>query len=202
LVVSRHARRLAATALLTCASALPGGSAQAATGENVAFAEVTTDQGSAFDSAWDIERQRGGVVDQLNRAEARASCTGCEATAIAFQIVLAWGRPNPVVPQNVAVAVNENCTGCVAAAHARQFVRVLDAPSRLTGAGRAELAQVRNALRALERQDLPPDQLYTAVEAQEARVKDVLDHELVLKADPGEEPEVIDQELRQRVDVD
>ena len=189
--------------LFVLACVLPVGSAQAADTrhENVAAAIVGEDQGRAFDYSWDLARQRGGTVDHLNRAEARASCTGCEATAIAFQIVLAWGRPNPVVPQNLAVAVNENCTGCVAAAHARQFVRVLDAPSRLTGAGRSELADVRNELRALEQQDLPPDQLYTAVEEQEARVKDVLDHELVLKADPDEEPEVLDQELQQRVDV-
>jgi hypothetical protein len=190
-------------ALLVLACVLPVGSAQAADTrhENVATAIVSEDQGRAFDYAWDLARQRGGTVDHLNRAEARASCTGCEATAIAFQIVLAWGRPNPVVPQNLAVAVNENCTGCVAAAHARQFVRVLDAPSRLTGAGRSELADVRNELRALEQQDLPPDQLYAAVEEQEARVKDVLDHELVLKSDRDEEPEVLDQELQQQVDV-
>jgi hypothetical protein len=194
-------RRKSLPALLVLACVLPTGSAQAASTENVAEAVVTQDQTSAFDFAWDIDRQRGGVVDHLNRAEARASCTGCEATAIAFQIVLAWGSPNPVVPQNLAVAVNENCTGCVAAAHARQFVRVLDRPSRFTGAGRAELADVRRDLRALEAQDLPPGQLYAAVEEQESRVKDVLDHELVVRADPDEEPEVLDEELQQRVDV-
>jgi putative peptide zinc metalloprotease protein len=194
-------RRKSLPALLVLACVLPAGSAQAASTENVAEAVVTQDQTRAFDFAWDIDRQRGGVVDHLNRAEARASCTGCEATAIAFQIVLAWGSPNPVVPQNLAVAVNENCTGCVSAAHARQFVRVLDRPSRFTGAGRAELADVRRDLRALEAQDLPPGQLYTAVEEQESRVKDVLDHELVVRADPDEEPEVLDEELQQRVDV-
>jgi putative peptide zinc metalloprotease protein len=194
-------RRKSLPALLVLACVLPAGSAQAASTENVAEAVETQDQTTAFDFAWDIDRQRGGVVDQINRAEARASCTGCEATAIAFQIVLAWGSPNPVVPQNLAVAVNENCTGCVAVAHARQFVRVLDRPSRFTGAGRAELADVRRDLRALEAQDLPPGQLYAAVEKQESRVKDVLDHELVLRADPDEEPEVLDQELQQRVDV-
>jgi hypothetical protein len=199
--MSGLSRNIGLLALLVLACVLPAGSAQAASTENVAEAIVTQDQAQAFDFAWDIDRQRGGSVDHINRAEARASCTGCEATAVAFQIVLAWGSPNPVVPQNLAVAVNENCTGCVAAAHARQFVRVLDAPSRLTGAGRGELADVRNELRALEQQDLPPDQLYSAVEEQESRVKDVLDHELVLKSDRDEEPEVLDQELQQQVDV-
>jgi hypothetical protein len=194
-------RRKGLPALLVLACVLPAGSAQAASTENVAEAVVAQDQTKAFDFAWDIDRQRGGVVDHLNRAEARASCTGCEATAIAFQVVLAWGSPNPVVPQNLAVAVNQNCTGCVAAAHARQFVRVLDAPSRFTGRGRAELADVRRDLRALEAQNLSPGQLFAAVEKQESRVKEVLDHELVLRADPDEEPEVLDQELQQRVDV-
>jgi hypothetical protein len=199
--MSGLSRNIGLLALLVLACVLPAGRTQAASTENVAEAIVTQDQAQAFDFAWDIDRQRGGSVDHINRAEARASCTGCEATAVAFQIVLAWGSPNPVVPQNLAVAVNENCTGCVAAAHARQFVRVLDAPSRLTGAGRGELADVRNELRALEQQDLPSDQLYSAVEEQESRVKDVLDHELVLKSDRDEEPEVLDQELQQQVDV-
>jgi hypothetical protein len=186
--VSLFPRRLCTAALLVLACALPAGSAQAAVSrENVAYAEVMADTGRAFDFAWDVDRQRGGALEHVNRAEARASCTGCEATAIAFQIVLAWDRPNPVVPQNLAVAINENCTGCLAAAHARQFVRVLHAPSRLTGTGRSELADVRNELRALE---------------QQGRVKDVLDNELVLKADPDEEPDVLDQELQQRVDVE
>ena len=200
--MSRVSRRLCLLPLVVLACVLPAGGAQANAGtENVAEAVVTTDQGRAFDFAWDIDRQRGGTIDQINRAEARASCTGCEATAIAFQIVLAWGSPNPVVPQNLAVAVNENCTGCVAAAHARQFVRVLDAPVRLTGHGRAELADVRRHLRTLEQQDLAVDQLYLAVEEQEARVDAVLDNELVLRSDPGEEPELLESDLLQTGDV-
>ena len=201
--MSRLSRTLRLLPLLVLACVLPAGSAQAADTrhENVAYAAVAQDEARAFDFAWDTDRQRGGTVDHVNRAEARASCTGCKATAIAFQIVVAWGSPNPVVPQNLAVAINENCTGCVAVAQARQFIRVLDGPTRLTGAGRAELADVRRDLRALEQQDLPPAELAQAVEEQEDRVLDVLEHDLVSKADPGEEPDVLERELLETSDV-
>ena len=85
-------------------------------------------------------------------------------------------------------------------AEARQFVRVVDAPVRLTGAGRAELKQVRRELRALETLDPPIDQLHQAVEAQEARVKEILSTELVLRSDPSQEADVIDAELAQDAD--
>jgi hypothetical protein len=114
--------------------------------------------------------------------------------------VLAWGRPNPVVPVNEAVAINLDCTRCVVVAEARQFVRVVDAPVRFTGAGRAELADVRDDLRALARQDLPVGDLHAAVEQQEARVLDVLRNDLVLKSDSDTEADVVKAQFRQDAD--
>jgi len=195
-------KRLVLPLLIVLSCALPTGGAQAAVSrDNFARATVEQDGGTAFDFAWDISRQRGGELDNVNRADARASCVDCDATAIAFQILLAWGSPNPVVPQNLAVAINNECTSCVATAHARQFVRVLDGPVRITGEGRAVLTDVRHDLRALEAQELPVDRLYQALERQESRVKDVLNHELVRKSDPAEEPEVLDRDLLQDGDV-
>src|SRR5215211_4571091 len=108
--------------LLAIACALPAGSAQAASMENVATAITEQDDSRAFDFAWDISRQRGdGVVDPLNSATARARCTRCRATAVAFQIVLVSGSPAIVVPKNTAEAVNVDCTECVVGAEARQF---------------------------------------------------------------------------------
>jgi len=201
--MSRFPRHMRLLLLLVLACALPAGSAQAADTryDNMATAVVQEDQGRAFDFAWDLSRQRGGAVRHVNSAEARASCVGCQATAIAFQVVLAWGSPNPVVPQNLAVAINDGCTDCLAAAHARQFVRVLDAPVKITGAGRAALADVREDLRALEERDLPVGELYQAVEQQESRIRAVLNHELVLKSDSSAEPEVLDRELLQAGDI-
>ncbi len=185
-------------AVLACA--LPAGSAQAAHRENIAQAAIEQDGGRDFDFAWDISHQRGGVVDHANKAHAAARCTDCEATAIAFQIVLVSGAPSTVVPTNEAVALNLECTRCEAVAEARQFVRVLDAPARLTGAGRRELRDVRADLGALEAADLPIDQLHQAVERQEARVREVLNTELVLRAHPSEEADVLDAQLAQDAD--
>jgi len=198
--VTRPARRCAVAALTVLACALPAGSAQAALRENIARATIEQDGGRAFDFAWDISRQRGGVVDQANKAHAAGRCTECEATAIAFQIVLVSGAPSTVAPTNEAVALNLECPRCEVVAEARQFVRVVDAPVRLTGAGRRELADVRATLQALETQDPPIDQLYQTVEAQEARVRQVLNTELVQRSDPSEEADVIDAQLAQDTD--
>jgi hypothetical protein len=198
--VTRGVRRSAAALLTIIACALPAGGAQASNGENLAQATIEQDGGRAFDFAWDISTQRGGVVDQANKAHAAARCTECEATAIAFQIVLVSGAPSTVAPTNEAVALNLECTRCEVVAEARQFVRVVDAPVRVTRAGRQELADVRRTLRDLEAQDPPIDQLHQAVEAQEARVRQVLATELVLKRDPSQDADVIDAQLAQDAD--
>ena len=188
----------ALTAVVACA--LPSG-AQAATAghhDNIATATNQTDATHVSDFAWGISRQRGGdVVDQLNSARAQATCADCGATAIAFQIVLVSGSPSKVIPVNEAVAINDRCTRCETAAEARQFVRVVDQRVRITGKGRRELADVRTELRALSDQDLPLDQLHQAVEAQEARVREVLSSDLVTASDPHEDADVTDAKLLQ-----
>jgi hypothetical protein len=87
--VTRTTRCCAAALLTILACALPVGGAQAAHRDNVALATIEQDGGRAFDFAWDLSTQRGGVVDNANKAHAAARCTDCEATAIAFQIVIA-----------------------------------------------------------------------------------------------------------------
>ena len=200
---SRAAARRITPLLVLLACALPAGSAQAAAyhdHDNLAQATIEQDGGRAFDFAWSISKQRGGTVDQSNKAHAAGRCTECEATAIAFQIVLVSGAPSKVAPTNEGVALNLECPRCEVFAAARQFVRVYEKPVRLTVAGRRELADVRNTLQALEAQDPPIDQLYLAVEAQEARVRQVLNTELVSRSDPSEEADVIDAQLAQDTD--
>jgi hypothetical protein len=188
------------TLLLACA--LPGGAQAAPSTENVATATTEQDDSRVFDLAWDVAKQRGGVVDHFNAANAAARCARCKATAIAFQIVIVSGAPQTVGPINQAVALNHGCTDCVAVAEARQFVRVVDAPVRLTGAGRAELADVHRDLRALKAQDPPLDQLHQAVEQQEARVRDLLATELVVRASRHREPDVLDAHVAQQSTFD
>ena len=192
------------TVLGAClACVLPFGSAQATvTTDNVASAVVQQDDGEAFDFAWDIYRQKGDAsVLNRNQADAFASCLRCEATAIAFQIVLVHGSPNTVVPQNIAQAVNTECTECTVAAEARQFVRVSPEPLKLTTRGRAILSDVRRELAALEERDLPLDQLHMAVEEQEGRIRSVLAQELVVASDLDETPTFDTRRTLQAVDL-
>ena len=186
--------------MLVCV--LPFGSAQAdSSQDNVATAIIEQDDGRAFDLAWDISRQRGDdPVLNRNSATARAHCLRCRARAIAFQIVLVSGSPTTVVPQNTAEAVNVECTDCEAVAEARQFVRVVPEPVRFTGTGRSILADVRDDLEALEAQDPPVDQLHLAIEAQEARVREVLRTELVLKSKPSQDATVLERRTLQAAD--
>jgi hypothetical protein len=171
--------------LLTLACASPAGAQAGSPGhDNVASASTETDGSRTSDVAWDVTQQRG-VVDELNSATATAHCTDCGATAIAFQIVLVSGAPQTVAPRNLAVALNDRCTRCVVVAEARQFVRVVDQPVKLTAAGREELANVRQELRTLAGDDLPPGELHAAIEQDAARVQALLAADLVPKADPG-----------------
>jgi len=188
--------------LLTCA--LPLGSAQAGTDtKNIATAVIEQDDGRAFDFAWDVSRQRGdGPVDHLNLAKARARCMRCRATAIAFQIVLVSGSPTTVAPRNEAEAINVECTECAVAAEARQFVRVVPDPVRFTGEGAAVLADVREDLEALEVEDPPLEQLHQTVETEEARVRNVLQNELVLKSNPDKDANVLDGQTLQATDLE
>jgi hypothetical protein len=184
------ASRALTVAVVVLACVLPFGSAQAADNpDNVATATIQQDDGHAFDFAWDIYKQNGDdPVLNRNEADASARCARCQATAIAFQIVLVHGSPSIVVPQNIAQAVNTGCTACTVAAEARQFVRVSPEPLKITGEGRAVLAHVRRDLAALQGEDLPVDQLDAAVETQASRVRDVLATDLVVADHPTRAP--------------
>ena len=145
--------------------------------DNRAVATTEQDGGAVFDFAWSLVRQRGGVVDHATSRDAAARCTDCRATAIAFQIVLASGDAVARSARTTRRSPSTTeCTSCVVYAGARQFVRIVDVPvTRFTRRRRATLADVRHDLRALEDQDLDADALTAAVEAQEARVLQVLD---------------------------
>jgi len=202
----RPRRRAAAALAVAAGCLLPAGAGWAGQedrprDENRAVAVVETDGQRRFDVAFQIVRQRGGTVDALNVANAAARCTGCRATAIAFQVVLVEGSPARVAPRNQAVAINDRCTQCVVYAGARQFVRVVDEPTRFTEAGRATLADVRRDLRALEGRDLTAGQLAAAVEQQEARVLQVLRAEL-RAADDEDDDDVVDRRTDRQADDD
>jgi len=197
--MSRSVRALLVVLPLACAPSAGAQAAPPSRHDNVASAVTGTDGSHVSDFAWDVERQRGGDVDQFNSATAMARCTDCRATAIAFQIVLVSGTPDVLTPHNRAVAVNDQCTRCVVAAEARQFVRVVDEPVKFSDAGMAELADVRHDLRGIARSDLSLADLHDAVEREEARVRDVLATEVVAKSDDGE-PDVMVARVLQATD--
>lgn len=105
-----------------------------------ALAVSTEDGGVVYDLAFALVWADGGTVDTTNEAYAFASCTGCAAVAISFQVVLIVGDANLIVPQNLSAAVNYNCIECVAFALASQLVITLGGP--LSEASLAELEEI------------------------------------------------------------
>jgi hypothetical protein len=189
--VTRWRRRAAALAVAACVAPLgatyvddsAAKKAQQRQQDNIAVATTETDGARAFDFAWSLRRQEGGVVDHRNIANAAARCTDCRATSIAFQVVIVEGSPSQLTPRNQAVAINDQCTRCIVYAGARQFVRVVDGDVRFTRAGIETLVDVRRQLRALEDGDLDVAALAAKVEEQEQRVLQVLRVELVTEDD-------------------
>ncbi|MFD0045581.1 hypothetical protein ACFVGV_10370 [Pseudarthrobacter scleromae] len=91
---------------------------------------INTSDGSvtysvAFALVW---AEDGEPVDARNEAYAFASCTGCAAVAVGFQVVLVVGQADVIVPENLSAAANYNCLDCLTYALASQLVLTLDGP--------------------------------------------------------------------------
>lgn len=83
---------------------------------------------------------RGGVqintisgpdVEPVNFAYAYSSCTDCQTFAVALQVNLIGRDSRNIVPQNVAIALNESCTRCRTVAKALQYVYTVDDPTQV-----------------------------------------------------------------------
>lgn len=177
-------RFLPALALLPGLVLLPAAPASAEEGggqDNTAVAINTEDGASIFRLAFSVRRVADGVVDQTNAAYALASCTDCQTIALAFQVVLAFGEVDIAVPENRAVAYNEQCTECVTYASATQIVLGFDGPVRLTADGWKRLVALRRTLRSLEERapTLTVAQLNTEVQAAKTELVAILEQELV-----------------------
>ncbi len=179
------ARRLPAILALLLAAFLTAAPAHAddapGSENNVAVAVNTQDGASVFRLAFSVRMVANGVIDEDNRAYALASCTDCQTVALAFQVVLAWGDVDVVVPENQAVAINDQCAECLTYASATQIVLGFDGPVRFTDEGRRRLAEWYRALSRLEDEvaDMGPAELLAAVSAAEAELIDILREELV-----------------------
>ncbi|MDQ1746755.1 MAG: putative peptide zinc metalloprotease protein [Frankiaceae bacterium] len=103
--------------------------APAGPGGNQAMAVVTRNGGVVYNVAFALVWVTSDVSLNRNEAYAFASCTGCRAVAIAFQVVLLVGDVHVVAPQNIAAAVGYHCVACVTQALATQLVVSVDSLS-------------------------------------------------------------------------
>ncbi len=184
--------------VLTLLAALAlGGAAYAATysaaKSNLAYAEASgTPATSVADLALGLRENATDTVDEENTAVAYSTCDRCRSVALAFQVVIVQGSPSTVVPKNVAAAVNEGCSGCTSLALAYQFVAGKGEPARLTSDGREELGEVSRDLLALERsyRRYSDDEIRARAARNAARVRAILDTELVPVRKGGADPDV------------
>jgi putative peptide zinc metalloprotease protein len=96
---------------------------------NQALAVNTTDNSVTYSVAFALVwAEDGDPVDTRNEAYAFASCTGCAAVAVGFQVVLIVGQADVIVPENLSAAANYNCLECLTYALASQLVLTLDGP--------------------------------------------------------------------------
>jgi putative peptide zinc metalloprotease protein len=122
--------------------------------DNAAVASNTTDGRNVFALALKIVQTDASTVDASNAAVAVASCSDCQTVAIALEGVLVIGNPDTFDPTNVALAINSDCTNCQTLATAYQQVVQYDSRVRITGAGRREIADIRQDLQSLRKSGL------------------------------------------------
>jgi putative peptide zinc metalloprotease protein len=157
--------------------------------DNAAVAINTRDGTSIFRFAFKIAHVNRDIVDNTNAAVAFASCTDCEAIAIAFQIVLISSDPDVVTPTNVAIAINYDCSACVAFAAAFQWVLTTAGPFHFTSEGNKQLGEVKKRLHDLRKmEELTLDQLIAELQALAEIVGNVLENETVSSGPPDPPP--------------
>ncbi len=143
-------------------------------GDNQALAVNTQDGSIRYDVAFALVWADDGEVLNANEAYAFASCNGCAAVAIGFQVILVLGQADVVVPQNLAAAVNYNCLACATYALAKQLVLTLDGP--LSDAGMAAIevvwAQIQQFGSTIG--TVPVGQIQSTLEGFEQQIKDIV----------------------------
>ncbi len=165
--------------------------------DNIVVAENTHDGSSIFEFAFEITEVTGDVVDAGNLAVAYATCTECRTVAVAIQIVLVFSDPSVVVPENVAIAVNEECDLCETFASAYQFVISTGGPVEFTKEGRKALKEIEKQIKALLKSDLPLEELQAQIDALMDQVAEILDTQLVPVEDDDDDGEDDDDETEE-----
>jgi putative peptide zinc metalloprotease protein len=156
----------------TTDTAPPAGSAPA--DDNEARAVNTTDGALVFMLAFDLQRVTEGPVDQMNVAQAYASCERCRTIAIAVQILLLTADIQYIVPVNYAEAVNYECSGCETLAYAWQFVLSTGGDVRLSGDVRARLEEIERELNSLRDSDASLFEIQAEVDRLMGQIRDTI----------------------------
>jgi len=127
----------------------------------------------------------GDVADPHNAAVAVATdCSDCQTVAISLEGVLVYGDPTVFAPENVALAYNENCSNCATLAAAYQEVVQTSNRVRITGAGRQQIAMIRQDLDAIRHDGLSLAEIDARVNADAAALLQVLRNDVVPVGNP------------------
>jgi hypothetical protein len=150
---------------------------------NVTLVQARTDGATQARSQTQVTMFGGDAVASSNIASAFATgCTGCNATAVAVQVVMYTGSPQYFVPANAATAVNGGCTSCGTFAYAWQYVVQTDRAVSLTVEGRNQVQELRQEI----------DETAASI------VPNTLDSDLLLQA----KLDALTQQLRVVIDMD
>lgn len=141
----KNVRRCLFAPLLALALAFSPAVPALAAEDNAAIAINNEDGSSLFRFAFDVHRTMNSVIDETNIALSYASCEGCQTVAVAIQIVLVSSDPNSIVPENVAISINEQCISCETMASAYQFVIGTGDNIKLDKDGRKLIKDIRKA---------------------------------------------------------
>jgi putative peptide zinc metalloprotease protein len=153
--------------------------------DNVAVATNKTDGRSVYALSLKIVQTDASTVDATNAAVAVASCADCQTVAIALEGVLVIGNPDTFDPTNLALAINSECTNCQTLASAYQSVVQYDNRVRITGAGRREIADIRQDLNSLRNSGLDILAIQKRVDEDAGRFLAVLRNEVVPVGKPA-----------------
>lgn len=152
--MGRHEMRRRLLTLVAAVSVVLAGAVPALADDGarrLTEAIAVTSGGDVVDTAFDVIETRSKSIDHTNQAVAYASdCTGCDALAISFQIVLASDGPTDIGNQNYAVALNERCDSCHTGAFAKQAVVTSTGRLELTEAGEERLEDIEEELEEYE----------------------------------------------------
>ena len=158
-------------------------------GDNQAMAVNTTDGTIRYDVAFALVWvEDDSPALNTNEAYAFASCNGCAAVAVGFQIVLVTGDNHVAVPQNLSAAVNYDCVNCLTYALATQLFVTLDGPLSEAGQGRIEDIWRDIAAFGSTITTVPLNEIRDRLTAYEQQILAVIEEEQGSLTDPSADP--------------